>query len=425
MEEFNNTDGAIMQLLVQRSPLIQINVPQNKTTSICVYNITNNSNNFMIPRNCDLLEIDKLVLTFNEGINVNEILNQLKTNIDENNKFILFTGGCNFVTIDLHLAVNLSEPTIHGNTLIINLCMSNYIEPLMLIASQYYEHEIKLKLSNNIHNNLTEKKIFVKKIYLDSQERRTLATKNHEIVFHQPHGSAYISEEPFVQFDEKIYCDGVSRGFFIGGNVNRISNFRLKIYGHDLITYNQLLLQVYAKRIGENLIYIPFNPNILDPFNDLTRNDFTGSINFSMIDNIRVQIDWLEPQTSFKMYNIASNILRITRSLTGIAFNHGPIIDITAYIRHNQHNQHDQHNPIQYQDKNKIINCDKNICNISLELIEFENRYMECSQCTNCFKNDALQQWLKIKNECPLCKTKWTSNIIYINKDSEELDGIN
>lgn len=434
MNDIHNANGALMQLITQPfgNP-VRHNTLQNVTTSVSVFDITNNLDNYELQRRSDQIEIDKLVLEFNqnnenenENFNINEILNQIKTNLNENNKFVLFSGGNDIISIDLHFAVNLSEPTIVNNTLIINLSMGNYIGPLNLIGTQWHPQHIRLELSNVLRNSLLSAKIFVKSIFHQRPERLRLVEQEHETLVQQIGSDTYSNvSEPFIHFNKRIDCNGFSKGFFISGNINRITRFALKINNQELITYDHLLLQVYGKKFGQNLLYIPFNPNFNSPFTDLTRDGLTGGLNFSRIDLINLIIEWSEPQTSFKVYNITSNILRIMAGMNGLAYDVGPTIDLNIY--HNQNliqNQHLYQDQNKYQTEFKPINSEKNICNISLDLINIGDNYMECVQCHNCFSDKALQQWLKIKNECPLCKIRWTSKIVYVNRIEEnKLEG--
>src|SRR3990167_3326169 len=67
-----------------------------------------------------------------------------------------------------------------------------------------------------------------------------------------------------------------------------------------------------------------------------------------------------------------------------------------------------------------LINCDKNItCPISFINIAKSYTYCKCTQCKFNFDADALQHWININNTCPMCRTQWKNNIIYINKRNE------
>jgi hypothetical protein len=68
--------------------------------------------------------------------------------------------------------------------------------------------------------------------------------------------------------------------------------------------------------------------------------------------------------------------------------------------------------------KNIISNkkCLKNECRITLENIAENDTYYECADCKNCFKEDIMHLWLQENKICPMCRTNWSTNIIYINK---------
>jgi hypothetical protein len=333
MNDIDNTNGVFIQLVSQEvEDMVISNSRQNMSAvSVGVLDITDNLNNYRIQSRSDLIEIDKLALKFNENehFNINEILNQLKTNLNQNNKFVLFSGGEDIISIDLHFAVNLSEPIIvNNNTLIINLCMNNYITPLNLIGTKYNSQHIRLELSDVIRNNLESAKIFVKNIFHEIQERLRLANLSYQTLIQQIGTDTYTNEEPFIHFNKNIGCNGFSKGFFISGNVSKITQFILALNGEKLITYDHILLQVYAKQFGQNLLYIPFNTNFNSPFDDLTHNGLTGGLNFSRIGQIHLIINWSEPQTSFKIYNVTSNILRTMSGMNCLASPNDILIDL-------------------------------------------------------------------------------------------------
>lgn len=59
---------------------------------------------------------------------------------------------------------------------------------------------------------------------------------------------------------------------------------------------------------------------------------------------------------------------------------------------------------------------DKLICPLSQDEIKDNGRYYKCIQCKNIFGFVMMSEWLKINDQCPLCRKKWpASDIIHIN----------
>lgn len=75
---------------------------------------------------------------------------------------------------------------------------------------------------------------------------------------------------------------------------------------------------------------------------------------------------------------------------------------------------YNQIQPIKKIISNKL--CNKPECRISLESINNNDYYYECSNCQNCFKEDIMDLWLQENNICPMCRKNWSSNYLYINQ---------
>jgi hypothetical protein len=55
------------------------------------------------------------------------------------------------------------------------------------------------------------------------------------------------------------------------------------------------------------------------------------------------------------------------------------------------------------------------VCPISTMEIGRSDKYMSCNGCKNVFGETYMVEWLNKKNECPMCRCKWTNNDVYIN----------
>ena len=61
----------------------------------------------------------------------------------------------------------------------------------------------------------------------------------------------------------------------------------------------------------------------------------------------------------------------------------------------------------------------ENICPILLEMIIPGEAYMTCITCFADISYEPLNEWFRIKNNCPKCRSKWPSenSFIYINSN--------
>ena len=62
------------------------------------------------------------------------------------------------------------------------------------------------------------------------------------------------------------------------------------------------------------------------------------------------------------------------------------------------------------------------VCSISHNEIVPGNTYMICTECSNNFNYQQINEWLSINNSCPNCRTYWNNNKIYIIPRDEDND---
>jgi len=68
----------------------------------------------------------------------------------------------------------------------------------------------------------------------------------------------------------------------------------------------------------------------------------------------------------------------------------------------------------------QVVPENKKICNISLEEIQPNQRYMTCSGCLNNFNEELLKRWINRMHQqktCPTCRSNWNNDTIYINAE--------
>ena len=75
------------------------------------------------------------------------------------------------------------------------------------------------------------------------------------------------------------------------------------------------------------------------------------------------------------------------------------------------------------------IDPDNNQCNITLEDILVDHRYMTCQSCIKNFSENAIKRWLRRRTgtlrNCPTCRVVWTNFDIYVNVIVGHNSGLN
>jgi hypothetical protein len=72
----------------------------------------------------------------------------------------------------------------------------------------------------------------------------------------------------------------------------------------------------------------------------------------------------------------------------------------------------------------QVVPENKKTCNISLEEIQPNERYMTCSGCLNNYNEVLLKRWINRMHQqktCPTCRSNWNNDTIYINAEQHLL----
>ena len=197
----------------------------------------------------------------------------------------------------MSLCANLNELKKIGNKKIsLKLPFDTLIESIDIIALQHSDCSYHITNLNDLANNqIQELSVIVKSIFIgDNHIRQTLAQQPHQALIQQIqyNGAEEINNNNVTISTNFNY---LTKGYFIEGNIDLISEFELCLNGHTRWRYNDTLLNLYAKRISNNLLYVPFNgdvDNYLKPASD--RTSYVGALNSSGIDQTHMKFRFSE-----------------------------------------------------------------------------------------------------------------------------------
>jgi hypothetical protein len=374
-----------------------------------------------IIRNSDMVNIEYLELTFcNPEIN----------NLDDVKKIILTMsiGDSIIQQFPLSLLINLNEPILCDGKMYINLCFDMLFGSLKLIGLQ--RHEVRFEFKNNDALNCISRYGLVSKLtYLDIDERRDIAMNSHETEIQQISFINIMTDLNDINQSSNVYeitlpfgyFRNISKGFFIEcNNVDNLNSLILKFDDTERFQLNRFLVRTKCKKINQNLLYFPFNYD--KEYSDRTTSSYEGAANFSILDKVKLKLDFDTPINNIKIYSLSSNFYRQSGGMGS-----------TAYALELCSNTYDLCSNVSSIDKTivytgpitkSITDVDASICPILCKPIDIGARYMYCHQCKNNFSGKSIKQWLEsrrsVQRTCPLCRIEWSNFEIYINGDTEE-----
>ena len=217
---------------------------------------------------------------------------------------------------------------------------------------------------------------------------------------------------------------GLSKGYFLEGNIDRISSFNIWLNGHKFHHYNKIMLQLYSTKIHDNLLFLPFSASCKDYINR-NRYTFVAGLNHGRIDSIVCEITFTTPQTYFAIHSVEFNILTYNTGQTKCKYNND-VQFINVFSTNNSRYMpptlddiiYTNPSPIEWNTENKIIDITRNDeCPIMYSRFENGCIYATCETCNVNVDADALKTYFNtiFTKTCPCCRSQWTNFIVYVN----------
>jgi len=261
-------------------------------------------------------------------------------------------------------------------------------EELILMILNSYIFEIETK-DNSISNAV----LYYKAFFYEPQARYTMINNIRDYKCKNIKGQKIkLNKEENIINLNNLY--GLTNGFFFMlDNIENIKNIELKINGNSRFSYNKIELELFCKKIANNLIYIP-----LTSFN-YDCDNYNSAINLSKISDVKFIISSESEQNGYIIY-LTPNLLAYNGGFIGLRYFYDSGFILNKII----------------QEINKILEGDK-CCPIEHLEIEQGEKYMKCTTCKKNFKEESIKKWLemKIPSNCPHCRVIWQNNTVYVN----------
>jgi hypothetical protein len=204
---------------------------------------------------------------------------------------------------------------------------------LPLVALQYHEVEIRIKLQDAYSSTVTPK-IYANYIYLDTEERKFFTDNEHELLItqtqYQP-GNQSDTEFDLTYFNHPVKAIHLVAGDQVGSawadhytfgtaslyiNGTALFENMSNVYHHDVVP------EMHCTAIGNSTL--DYDCVYTWPFClELAKSQPSGSLNFSRIDNAKLvlaDVSFSDPTKPARVYAVNYNILRIKNGMAGVAF---------------------------------------------------------------------------------------------------------
>ena len=198
---------------------------------------------------------------------------------------------------------------------------------LPLIALQYHEVKVVMKLGFNGMIGTPEVQLWADYIYLDTDERRRFAQVSHEYLIEQLQHNSLSATNTTLTFNhpvkELVWCQGTKYDVS-GDELDADNNYQLKLNGQDRFaarTRNYFTrAQVWQHHTGYGGVTTPDSIAVYSFALKPEEHQPSGTCNFSRIDNAQLITAGTEDGKTGSVYAVNYNVLRIMSGMGGLAY---------------------------------------------------------------------------------------------------------
>lgn len=196
----------------------------------------------------------------------------------------------------------------------------NYQTALPLVALQYHDVELRITWGASVTYSTVE--CFANYVYLDTQERKEMASKPHEMLITQvQRATASNSKFQELNFNHPIKFLASSNTVAESALCSVSNRVKLQINGTDVTEYKNSVPSFTSIPSYYNTAFIASNARklFIYPFClDTSKLQPTGTLNFSRLDSARIVSE--TDTISTDVYAVNYNILRIENGLGGLVY---------------------------------------------------------------------------------------------------------
>jgi hypothetical protein len=372
-------------------------------------------NELLLSRRSDLVLPDYLLIDLNIQPPENT-----RENIISNYELIISIGGQE-KNYPLQILEYLEPSSIISRNILkipinYDYFLNNNNRGLPVICLQY--HEVRIGVRHIVSRiPINGARIISKELYINTDERRTLASNRHEYKSREVQTANLQSRTALKRFD--ISGNGLINGLILrinqNVNIENIENIEIFMNAVSRQLYTSEIINIYCQRLAPNAIYIPINMDT-----NFRSNLNASSLNLGRIDRFEIQITTnLENGFNATIYKIQPNVLRIMNGIGGYAFdlNTPNVREQLVVVREpvpivlNR-----TQNPTNWQVS--IIDFEiplGTICPITFDEIDIAGGVCKCIQCNNIFGYSAYRQWIETSRSrnCPVCRNSNIENKYY------------
>lgn len=289
------------------------------------------------------------------------------------------------------------------NKHILGLDWNAFFPDITLIRLSY--HEVKFKLRSRREFSLINRRIC-----LDAEQRLALAhleeTKDHTQGVSC--SELFRPAEPTAEFDFRFDTHSPTKGLLIEtSDACDLTEFRLILDGHSAIDLTEITTAFVMRRLSPKCVYIPFD--LRAPMLSREPSSFAGAINFSRIDQARLQLRFANPQAHIRVCGFVYNQLRTKDRMARLRFE-----TTTSIMLRRWEVPVAAVTPVPFITSDPVprpLEEGRSFCAITQDELTVGELFVCCAGCGHCFRQEALAEWFSGAGRartCVTCRVAWS-----------------
>ncbi len=147
---------------------------------------------------------------------------------------------------------------------------------------------------------------------IEKRKQLTDGSPHNQII---PINNAHVIESNCMSkvLESRLEFNGVTRGYFINGDIDNLENVTLLFNGHERWNYDKLMLRILGTRVSDKMIYLSF-----DGLHYAAKSDGYSVLNCSWIDNQTIKLTFSTFQKSAIVFNHSYATLEYNKNICNI-----------------------------------------------------------------------------------------------------------
>ena len=246
-----------------------------------------------LSRNADMTKMKHLIFECQQPMNIDEFKNIVSEYV-----FKIEINASTMLKHKLSLYIELNDIITCGNKY--SITIPSYIIMNDILVGALRHNQIKIDLLKSYNNPFNNIHITFEDCFCDQLERSFIQQERHINPFQEIQYQDYNVNNNNATLLLNTFYASLTKGYFIEGDITKITNLELHFNGQRRISYDDMMIQLYCHKISDNLLYLPMDTN-----ND----SYLGAFYQTVYNTIQMKLMFSENTRHVRIYSVSLKLL--------------------------------------------------------------------------------------------------------------------